>query len=103
MTRKARPADYSSVCWLTGFFLTQTGRMNLNVLQSGGQLLLVPQFTLAADTNSGNRPSFTPPHPRLRVNACSTILSNSPETGWKMFKQEFLARICKSGWSMTVP
>jgi D-tyrosyl-tRNA(Tyr) deacylase len=36
------------------------GRMNINLLQSGGQLLLVPQFTLAADTNSGNRPSFTP-------------------------------------------
>ena len=36
------------------------GRMNLNVRQAGGGLLLVPQFTLAADTNSGNRPSFTP-------------------------------------------
>jgi D-tyrosyl-tRNA(Tyr) deacylase len=35
------------------------GRMNLNLLQAGGDLLLVPQFTLAADTNSGNRPSFT--------------------------------------------
>jgi len=36
------------------------GRMNLNLVQSGGQLLLVSQFTLAANTNSGNRPSFTP-------------------------------------------
>jgi len=44
-------------------FPDQTGRMNLNVQQSGGQLLLVPQFTLAADTNSGNRPSFTPAAP----------------------------------------
>lgn len=34
-------------------------KMNLNLLQSGGGLLLVPQFTLAADTNSGNRPSFS--------------------------------------------
>jgi D-tyrosyl-tRNA(Tyr) deacylase len=34
-------------------------RMNINVQQAGGGLLLVPQFTLAADTNSGNRPSFT--------------------------------------------
>ncbi|MFC1689585.1 D-aminoacyl-tRNA deacylase [Pseudomonadota bacterium] len=41
-------------------FPDESGRMNLNVLQSGGNLLLVPQFTLAADTNSGNRPSFTP-------------------------------------------
>jgi D-tyrosyl-tRNA(Tyr) deacylase len=33
-------------------------RMNLDVRQAGGRLLLVPQFTLAADTSSGNRPSF---------------------------------------------
>lgn len=33
-------------------------RMNLDVRQAGGEVLLVPQFTLAADTNSGNRPSF---------------------------------------------
>lgn len=39
------------------------GKMNLNLQQSGGGLLLVPQFTLAADTDSGNRPSFTPAAP----------------------------------------
>ena len=41
-------------------FDDEQGRMNLNLQQAGGTLLLVPQFTLAADTNSGNRPSFTP-------------------------------------------
>jgi D-tyrosyl-tRNA(Tyr) deacylase len=41
-------------------FPDDADRMNLNVRQAGGGLLLVPQFTLAADTNSGNRPSFTP-------------------------------------------
>jgi D-tyrosyl-tRNA(Tyr) deacylase len=41
-------------------FEDETGRMNLNLRQTGGQLLLVSQFTLAANTNSGNRPSFTP-------------------------------------------
>lgn len=34
-------------------------RMNLDVRQAGGGLLLVPQFTLAANTDKGNRASFT--------------------------------------------
>ena len=40
-------------------FVDAEGRMNLNICQAGGGLLLVPQFTLAADTRSGMRPGFS--------------------------------------------
>lgn len=53
-------------------FADSAGKMNLSVRNVGGGLLLVPQFTLAADTRSGMRPSFTPAAP--------------PEIGQRLFK-----------------
>ncbi|MBS1170923.1 MAG: D-tyrosyl-tRNA(Tyr) deacylase [Burkholderiaceae bacterium] len=44
-------------------FSDENGKMNLSLTAVTGGLLLVPQFTLAADTNSGTRPSFTPAAP----------------------------------------
>lgn len=52
-------------------FPDENGRMNLSLRAINGGLLLVPQFTLAADTNTGNRPSFTG--------------SASPEKGRELF------------------
>ncbi|MET0051040.1 MAG: D-aminoacyl-tRNA deacylase [Candidatus Thiodiazotropha sp.] len=47
------------------------GRMNLGLQEIGGGLLLVPQFTLAADTRKGMRPGFS--------------TAADPETGRKLF------------------
>jgi D-aminoacyl-tRNA deacylase len=40
-------------------FPDDAGRMNLSLTDTGGGLLLVPQFTLAADTHKGTRPGFS--------------------------------------------
>jgi len=52
-------------------FPDDAGKMNLSLRDINGGLLLVPQFTLAADTQKGNRPSFTSAAP--------------PEHGKKLF------------------
>lgn len=40
-------------------FEDENGKMNLNIKQVGGELLVISQFTLYANTKDGNRPSFT--------------------------------------------
>lgn len=52
-------------------FADADGRMNLNVMEIKGGLMLVPQFTLAADTSSGMRPGFS--------------TAASPEMGERLF------------------
>lgn len=56
-------------------------RMNYSVVDAGLSLLLVPQFTLAADTKKGTRASFTP--------------AAAPEVGEDYFER--LVGICKQG------
>ncbi len=70
-------------------FADAQGRMNLSLADSGGQLLLISQFTLVADTSSGMRPGFStaaapelaePVFNRLRE-TCGRLLPTGVETG----------------------
>lgn len=54
-------------------FADASGKMNLSIQEVGGSLLLIPQFTLAADTAKGTRASFTsaaPPDAASRLFDC---------------------------------
>ena len=66
-------------------FADADGKMNLSVRDIGGGLLLVPQFTLPADTRKGMRPSFTPAAP--------------PEQGQRLF--DYLAAQASAAYPRT--
>ncbi len=59
LTDTADDADYllDKVLWLR-IFTDEDGKMNRNVRESGGALLVVSQFTLYGDCRKGRRPSF---------------------------------------------
>ena len=50
-------------------FPDEADRMNRSLIDSGGGLLLVPQFTLAADTRRGTRPGFSTAAPPAQAEA----------------------------------
>ena len=78
------------------------GRMNLDIGQVGGGLLLVPQFTLAADTRKGNRPSFTPAAPpaegeRLFRYLCSRAAALHAPVGCGVFGADMQVALVNDG------
>jgi len=69
-------------------FKDEAGKMNRSLLETGGDALVVSQFTLAADTRSGNRPGFSTAAPPaegealyLRFAAALGALGPAVETG----------------------
>ena len=78
-------------------FSDNEGRMNLNVEQAGGAILLVSQFTLAADTTSGNRPGFStaaPPEQASRL--CEDLADQLVLSGIRVETGQFGAHMSVS-------
>lgn len=85
-------------------FEDENGKMNKSVLDIGGEILVISQFTLCADIKKGNRPSFTDSAPpeeadRLYLAFCEHLR----EAGVKRWRQGFLRPICLSPLIMTAP
>ncbi|MFB9868597.1 D-aminoacyl-tRNA deacylase [Vreelandella sulfidaeris] len=63
-------------------FSDQDGKMNQNLQQVNGGLLLVSQFTLAADTRKGLRPSFSSAAPPDQGEALFDLLVSQARVAW---------------------
>ena len=73
-------------------FSDAEGKMNLNLQQVEGGLLLVSQFTLAADTRKGLRPSFSSAAPPTEGDRLFHLLLERAEATWpKVASGEFAA------------
>ena len=83
-------------------FADEAGRMNRSVRQSGGGLLLVPQFTLAADTRSGTRPGFSRALPPAEARAlfdylCAGARAAHPQVGAGRFGAHMRVSLVNDG------
>ncbi|KFA58096.1 D-tyrosyl-tRNA(Tyr) deacylase [Gilliamella sp. Choc4-2] len=74
-------------------FNDNNGKMNLNVKQANGEVLIVSQFTLAADTQKGMRPSFTKGAKPDEANKLYQIFSELCEKQIKTATGQFAANM----------
>jgi D-aminoacyl-tRNA deacylase len=82
-------------------FSDDAGKMNRSVQDVGGGLLIVSQFTLAADTSGGNRPSFTSAAaPADGQRLYDYIVHQARAAHPISSKPANLQRICKCIWSI---
>ena len=92
-------------------FADAAGRMNRSLTDVGGELLLVPQFTLVADTTSGNRPGFEPAAPpaegqRLFAELVRAAQALCPRVSMGQFGADMEVELVNSGpvtFSLRIP
>ena len=83
-------------------FADAQGRMNRSLADTGGGLLLVPQFTLAADTRKGSRPGFSraaPPEQanRLFAHLCALAQAAHPVVASGRFGADMQVSLLNDG------
>lgn len=88
-------------------FADEAGKMNRSVQDVGGGLLVVSQFTLAADTSGGNRPSFTaaaapPEGRRLYERFVTQARAQHPQVGTGEFGADMQVELVNDG-PVTIP
>jgi len=75
-------------------FEDDAGRMNLSVLETGGEVLFVPNFTLLGDVRKGRRPSFTAAMAPDRADELlRDVIAHAKGMGLSVAKGEFGARM----------
>ncbi len=84
-------------------FSDAEGKMNLNVQQAGGSVLVVSQFTLAADTERGCDRASRKALPLTALRRCMSISSPAVASRKCTPRPEDSLRICRFLWSMMVP
>ena len=83
-------------------FNDQAGRMNRNVVETGGGVLLVPNFTLMADTRKGMRPSFTSAAPPQQARdlfewMCASAAQQHDDVAYGVFGADMQVALVNDG------
>ena len=89
--------DLDYICdKLTGLriFEDEAGKMNRSIIDAGGEILLVSQFTLYGDARHGKRPSFIrAARPEKAIPLYELVISQCCERGFKVGTGEFGAEM----------
>ena len=83
-------AKLADKCAALRCFEDENGKINLDIRQVGGEIIVVSQFTLYADTSRGNRPSFSgAARPELAVPCYEAFVARLKALGIPTFTGEF--------------